>query len=57
MKLHEYSEQNLRAASPEKCNHPVGGKLHDELSYGTVYFWYVCPLCHSRFNQGYYQNW
>lgn len=47
---HQYTEQNLRAASPEKCKHPVGGEWKGERSYGRTYQWMVCPLCGAEFN-------
>lgn len=54
--VHEYTEANLRAASPEKCQHWVGGELVQERSYGRMYFWYVCPLCQGKFGYGTYQD-
>lgn len=51
----EYTDKNIRAASPEKCKHPVKEvPIKQEVSYGRVYFWYECPLCMTQYGQGSY---
>lgn len=53
---HEYTEANLRLASPEKCKHYIT-VLNSEVENHTEYFWTECKLCGSKFNQSYCERW
>lgn len=52
----DYKPERLRAASPEKCKHPVY-VVKEERSYGTDYMWRHCPLCHTDFDHQAIQGW
>jgi len=52
----DYKPEQLRAASPKKCTHPVW-VWKEERNCGRNFSWRYCPLCETDFDHHSYQAW